>query len=52
VLVNGRWLPRRFAPDVSAPCVALIEDEVAYAVVDPDRLTYCSPNTLEGCLET
>ena len=25
--------------------------DVAYAVVGPDRLTYCSANTLEDCLE-
>jgi UDP-N-acetylglucosamine diphosphorylase/glucosamine-1-phosphate N-acetyltransferase len=53
VLVNSRWLP---PPDAisgpTGPCVALVGDEVAYAVVGPDRLTYCSANTLEDCLET
>jgi UDP-N-acetylglucosamine diphosphorylase/glucosamine-1-phosphate N-acetyltransferase len=52
VLVNGRWLPPPgVATDLNGPCVALIGDEVAYAVVGPDRLTYCSANTLDDCLE-
>ena len=38
VLVNGRWLPPANAsPHVTGPCVAMIGDEVAYAVVGPDR---------------
>ncbi len=53
ILVNARWLPPAGGlPHVSGPCVALAGDEVAYAVVGPDRLTYCSANTLEDCLET
>ncbi len=52
VLVNGRWLPPPgFAPDLGGPCVALAGDEVAYAVVGADRLTYCSPHTIDDCLE-
>jgi UDP-N-acetylglucosamine diphosphorylase / glucose-1-phosphate thymidylyltransferase / UDP-N-acetylgalactosamine diphosphorylase / glucosamine-1-phosphate N-acetyltransferase / galactosamine-1-phosphate N-acetyltransferase len=53
VLVNARWLPppgQAVAPP--APCVALVGDEVAYAVLGPERLTYCSANTLDDCLET
>lgn len=51
VLVNGRWLPPA-AATVSAggPCVAMIGETVAYAVVGPDLLTYCSAETLEDCL--
>jgi UDP-N-acetylglucosamine diphosphorylase/glucosamine-1-phosphate N-acetyltransferase len=53
VLVNSRWLPPPdAATSLTGPCVAMIEDEVAYAVIGPDRLTYCSPNTLEDCLES
>jgi UDP-N-acetylglucosamine diphosphorylase/glucosamine-1-phosphate N-acetyltransferase len=53
VLVNGRWLP---PPGPAAPApepgIALVDDEVAYVVLGPDQLTYCSPNTLDDCLET
>jgi UDP-N-acetylglucosamine diphosphorylase/glucosamine-1-phosphate N-acetyltransferase len=53
VLVNGRWLPPpQPLADLPGPCVALVGDEVAYAVLGPDRLTYCSANTLDDCLET
>jgi UDP-N-acetylglucosamine diphosphorylase/glucosamine-1-phosphate N-acetyltransferase len=53
ILVNGRWLPPAQPIDnLPSPCVGLIGDEVAYAIVGPDQLTYCSPNTLEDCLET
>jgi UDP-N-acetylglucosamine diphosphorylase/glucosamine-1-phosphate N-acetyltransferase len=53
VLVNGRWLPPLgAAPDLSGPCVAVIDDEVAYAVLGPDRLTYLSPQTIDDCLDT
>jgi UDP-N-acetylglucosamine diphosphorylase/glucosamine-1-phosphate N-acetyltransferase len=51
VLVNGRWLPPaggRF--DASGPCVALVGDEVAYAVVEPQRLPYGSQEAIEDCL--
>ncbi len=53
VLVNGRWLPPMgAAPDLAGSCVALVGDEVAYAVLGPDQLTYCSPQTIDDCLET
>ena len=53
ILVNGRWLPPANAsPDFAGPCVAMVGEEVAYAVVGPNLLTYCSSNTLEDCLET
>jgi UDP-N-acetylglucosamine diphosphorylase/glucosamine-1-phosphate N-acetyltransferase len=53
VLVNSRWLPPPGSVrDLPTPCVAMIGNDVAYAVVGPDQLTYCSPNTLEDCLET
>jgi UDP-N-acetylglucosamine diphosphorylase/glucosamine-1-phosphate N-acetyltransferase len=53
ILVNSRWLPPPgVVSSLTGPCVAMIGDEVAYAVVGPDRLTYCSANTLEDCLET
>src|SRR5262249_42181747 len=53
VLVNGRWLPPPGpAPEVPGPCVGTVGDEMAYAVVGPDQLRYCSPSTLSDCLET
>ena len=53
ILVNSRWLPPADAgPELNTPCVAMIGDEVAYVVVGPNLLTYCSPNTLEDCIET
>jgi UDP-N-acetylglucosamine diphosphorylase/glucosamine-1-phosphate N-acetyltransferase len=52
VLVNARWLPPAGqAVDLSRPCVALVGDEVAYAVVGPELLEYCSPNTTDECLD-
>ncbi len=51
VLVNGRWLPPRLhATSAPGPCVALIGETIAYAVVGPELLTYCSHDTLEDCL--
>jgi UDP-N-acetylglucosamine diphosphorylase/glucosamine-1-phosphate N-acetyltransferase len=53
VVVNGRWLPPAGpAPEREALGVALVGDEVAYAVLGPEQLTYCSLNTLDDCLET
>jgi len=53
VLVNGRWLPAEApAVAVNGPCVGLVADEVAYAVLGPERLQYCSPDTLADCLQT
>lgn len=40
VVVNGRWLPPvAVAADLSAPCVGLVGDEPAYAVVDAASFT-------------
>lgn len=53
ILVNGRWLPPSvpFAPpELSGPCVALVHDEIAYALVGPEHLADCSPNTLDDSL--
>jgi len=53
VLVNSRWLPPLHAAlDLDETCVGMVDDEVAYAVVSADQLTYCSANTLDDCLET
>lgn len=52
ILVNSRWLPPAgLVTHIARPCVALVGDEVAFAVVGTDRLTYCSENTLADCLE-
>jgi UDP-N-acetylglucosamine diphosphorylase / glucose-1-phosphate thymidylyltransferase / UDP-N-acetylgalactosamine diphosphorylase / glucosamine-1-phosphate N-acetyltransferase / galactosamine-1-phosphate N-acetyltransferase len=50
VLVNGQWLPPPgTAISVDKPCVALVDDEVAYAVLGPEHLDYCSANTVDDC---
>jgi UDP-N-acetylglucosamine diphosphorylase/glucosamine-1-phosphate N-acetyltransferase len=51
VLVNARWLPPAgMALDLDSPCVALVNDEVAYAVLGPEHLVYCSANTVDDCV--
>jgi UDP-N-acetylglucosamine diphosphorylase / glucose-1-phosphate thymidylyltransferase / UDP-N-acetylgalactosamine diphosphorylase / glucosamine-1-phosphate N-acetyltransferase / galactosamine-1-phosphate N-acetyltransferase len=53
LLINGRWLPRPGMPiDLSKPFVGLIDNEVAFALLPPDLLEYCSPSTIDDCLET
>ncbi len=53
LLVNARWLPCPAPPlDLSKPFVATLGDEVAFALLPPELLEYCSPNTLDDCLET
>jgi UDP-N-acetylglucosamine diphosphorylase/glucosamine-1-phosphate N-acetyltransferase len=56
VLVNGRWLPTGPGPVAvhpsPGPHVGLVGDEVAYAVVQPEHLADCAPNTLDDCLAT
>ncbi|HTU20227.1 MAG TPA: putative sugar nucleotidyl transferase [Gemmataceae bacterium] len=55
ILVNGRWLPPSIPlvlTALSGPCVALVHDDIAYAVVEPEQLADCSPDTLEDCLNT
>jgi UDP-N-acetylglucosamine diphosphorylase/glucosamine-1-phosphate N-acetyltransferase len=52
VMVNGRWLPPvEPVIDLGCPVVAMIGDEVAYAVVGPDRLTDCEHGTIDDCLD-
>jgi UDP-N-acetylglucosamine diphosphorylase/glucosamine-1-phosphate N-acetyltransferase len=53
ILVNGRWLPPPTPLSLmglSSPGIALVKDEVAYAVVEPEHLADCSTNTLDDCL--
>lgn len=53
IMVNARWLPPLQAPDdLRTPHVALCGDEVAYAALPADRLTYCSLNTIDDCVES
>jgi UDP-N-acetylglucosamine diphosphorylase/glucosamine-1-phosphate N-acetyltransferase len=55
ILVNGRWLPPSIPlpfAELSGPCVALVDDEIAFAVVEPEHLVDCAPNTLDDCLAT
>jgi len=53
ILVNSRWLPPQgLAEPPLAPHVGLCQGQIAYAVLPPHLLTYCSPNTIDDCLET
>ncbi|HWG41370.1 MAG TPA: putative sugar nucleotidyl transferase [Gemmataceae bacterium] len=55
ILVNGRWLPPSIPlpiNELSGPCVALVDGEVAYAIVEPEHLIDCSTDTLDDCLAT
>lgn len=53
VMVNSRWLPPSASPpDGEEPCVGLCGDEVAYAVLPRELLEYCSPNTIDDCIDT
>jgi UDP-N-acetylglucosamine diphosphorylase/glucosamine-1-phosphate N-acetyltransferase len=52
VVVNGRWLPPAgVAVDLSAPCVGVVGDEPAYAVVDAKRFTARTPDAVEEQME-
>lgn len=53
LMVNARWLPPtgRFGTH-PMPCVGMVGDQVAYAILNPELLTYCSPNTIDDCMET
>ncbi|HEY7428271.1 MAG TPA: putative sugar nucleotidyl transferase [Gemmataceae bacterium] len=53
ILINGRWLPPSIPlppAELTGPCVALVDDEIAFAVIKPEHLTDCSPHTLDDCL--
>ena len=51
VLVNGRWLPPAgFAGMLDEPFVGLCDGEVAFAFLDPHRLSAVSPTTIDDCL--
>jgi UDP-N-acetylglucosamine diphosphorylase / glucose-1-phosphate thymidylyltransferase / UDP-N-acetylgalactosamine diphosphorylase / glucosamine-1-phosphate N-acetyltransferase / galactosamine-1-phosphate N-acetyltransferase len=53
VIVNGRWLPPAgIAVDLSSPCVNLIGDEIAWAVVDAATFTARTPDAVEEQMET
>src|SRR5690348_272086 len=53
ILVNGRWLPPSIPlplTELAGPCVALVDDEIAFAVVEPEQLADCSLDSLDDCL--
>ncbi len=55
ILVNGRWLPPSMPlpiAELAGPCVGLVNDEVVFAVLEPEHLADCSANTLDDCLAT
>ncbi len=47
VLVNARWLPHGAIAEPHDPCVGLIGDEVAYAVLTPEQLCDCRWDDLD-----
>jgi UDP-N-acetylglucosamine diphosphorylase / glucose-1-phosphate thymidylyltransferase / UDP-N-acetylgalactosamine diphosphorylase / glucosamine-1-phosphate N-acetyltransferase / galactosamine-1-phosphate N-acetyltransferase len=58
VLVNARWLPpartAKLLPETlraDGPCVAVIEDEIAYAVLTPDELGQCTYVHMAHCFD-
>jgi UDP-N-acetylglucosamine diphosphorylase/glucosamine-1-phosphate N-acetyltransferase len=52
VVVNGRWLPPAgIALDLSGPCVGVVGDEPAYAVVDAKQFTARTPDAVEEQME-
>jgi UDP-N-acetylglucosamine diphosphorylase/glucosamine-1-phosphate N-acetyltransferase len=51
VMVNGRWLPPPETFEGSGACVGMVGNQVAYAVVPQETLTYCSANTIDDCIE-
>ena len=53
IMVNARWLPPiANGPELDlTPRVGLVGEQVAYAVLPAQQLTYCSPNTIDDCLE-
>ena len=51
-VVNGRWLaPAGVALDLSGPCVGVVGDEPAYAVVDATQFTARTPDAVEEQME-
>lgn len=54
IMVNARWLPPiANGPELDlTPRVGLVGEQVAYAVLPTPQLTYCSPNTIDDCLES
>jgi hypothetical protein len=54
VLVNGRWLPPAppaLPADLDRPCVGLVDDEVAYAVLGPMQAAEVGPGNIDEFLE-
>jgi UDP-N-acetylglucosamine diphosphorylase/glucosamine-1-phosphate N-acetyltransferase len=51
VLVNGRWLPAGVVDGLGEPCVATIEDEIAYAVLGPEQLARIGADNLDEEME-
>jgi UDP-N-acetylglucosamine diphosphorylase/glucosamine-1-phosphate N-acetyltransferase len=52
VLVNARWLPPEDRPgDLNTPRVALVGEQIAYAIVPSNSLPEGAPETLVECVE-
>jgi UDP-N-acetylglucosamine diphosphorylase/glucosamine-1-phosphate N-acetyltransferase len=53
MLINGRWLPpSQFHGNPNQPHLGMLEDEIAYAVLNPPELRCCVSHSLDDCLET
>ncbi len=53
IMVNGRWLPpAHFTLPSDKPHIGIIDQQLAYALLPAHLLTYCSPHTIDDCVET
>jgi UDP-N-acetylglucosamine diphosphorylase/glucosamine-1-phosphate N-acetyltransferase len=55
ILVNSRWLPPspslQVSPNWSTPCLGMVKDEVAWAILPASSLVGCSLDNVERFLE-
>ena len=52
IMVNARWLPpTEFVANLAEPCVGVIDDQVAFAIVEPDQVAECSGSAIDDCFE-
>lgn len=53
IMVNGRWLPPAdFSLPTLAPHAGIVDQQLAYALLPTSLLTYCSPFTIDDCIES
>jgi UDP-N-acetylglucosamine diphosphorylase/glucosamine-1-phosphate N-acetyltransferase len=52
ILVNSRWLPPAGrAETITAPCVALVDEEIAFVAAQPEQLADCTHDSLPDLLD-